>query len=100
LISDYSGNAVKPEWAKYAQAILKVTTLDKLKPLLEWMYVESDFWGKRTFNTKNLFDHLQEGNLRKKYNAVKALKRKRVEKAQGETKMASGSHGNFSGMEF
>jgi hypothetical protein len=35
LISDYSGNAVKPDWAKYATAILKVTTLEKLKPLLE-----------------------------------------------------------------
>lgn len=99
LISDYSGNSVKPDWAKYAQAILKITTLDKLKPLLEWMYVDSDFWGKRTFNTKNLFDHLQEGNLPKRYNAEKKLAKKRAEK-QTDTKRAPGAHGNDSGMEF
>jgi hypothetical protein len=59
--------------------------LEKLKSLLEWMYVESDFWGKRTFNTKNLWDHLQEGNLIKKYNAEKALAKKRAAKATADT---------------
>jgi len=34
IISGYSGNAVKPDWYKYAEAILKVITLDKLK--LSW----------------------------------------------------------------
>jgi len=101
LISDYSGNAVKPDWAKYAAAILKAVSLDKLRPLLEWMYVESDFWGKRTFNTKNLFDHLNEGHLIKKYNAEKKLTKKKAAKATGQQapKTATGAHGNFSGME-
>jgi hypothetical protein len=99
LISTYSGNAVKPDWRKYALSILKATPLDKLKPLLEWMYVESDFWGQRTFSTKNLFDHLQEGNLLKKYNAVRILEKKKAAKLKPST-TAPGAHGNKSGMEF
>jgi hypothetical protein len=91
LVSSYSGNAIKPDWAKYARAILKVHSLDKLKPLLEWMYVESDFWGQRTFNTKNLFDHLEEGNLIKKYNAVRNLQKRRVAKAKTEALGAAAS---------
>jgi hypothetical protein len=97
LISSYSGNAVKPDWAKYAKAILKVVPLEKLRPLLVWMYEDSDFWGQRTFNTKNLFDHLQEGNLLRKYNAVKKLRKAQAAKADKPS--APGAHGNFSGME-
>jgi hypothetical protein len=65
------------------------------------MYVESDFWGKRTFTTKNLWDHLQEGNLVKRYNAERKLQKKKAAKATGlePAKTATGAHGNFSGME-
>jgi uncharacterized protein YdaU (DUF1376 family) len=100
LISDYSGNAVKTDWAQYAAAILRSIPLAHLKPLLEWMYLESDFWGKRTFNTKNLFDHLNEGNLQKKYRAVKARQNRKTAKVGGDAapKTAPGAHGNFSGM--
>jgi hypothetical protein len=97
IISGYSSNAVKPDWYKYSEAILKDITLDKLKPVLEWMYVESDFWGKRTFNTKNLRDHLEEGNLLRKYNAERALHRKKVTKVKTEAVAAApGAHGNVS----
>ena len=90
---------MKSDWQKYAKDILEVQSLEKLKPLLEWIYVESDFWGKRTFNAKNLYDHLQEGNLLKKYNAEKDLHKKKVAKARAEAMgTAPGAHGNRSGM--
>jgi hypothetical protein len=84
LVSSYSGLVVKPDWAKYARAILRGVTLEKLKPLLEWMYVESGFWDSCTHNTKNLYDHLCAGNLLAKYNAVKKLHKKKVAAVKAE----------------
>lgn len=99
LLSSYSGNVVKPDWLKYASAILEATSLDKLKPLLEWMFVEDKFWGSVTHNMKNLWDHLQAGNLLAKYNAVRKLKKKQIAKAKDEI-TAPGAHGHDSGLEF